>query len=105
MENGSSGGACLDICRYLQLSHQVFSTPQSLRRADLQISAESMKINENQWSQEGALQKEFEIELWLGSGDLELQNNAIVSKVMLKLSGGSGFGDPGTPERSHRTLA
>ena len=36
MENGSSGGAGLDICRYLQLSHQVFHTPQSLRRADLQ---------------------------------------------------------------------
>ena len=29
MENGSSGGACLDICRYLQLSHQVSHTPQS----------------------------------------------------------------------------
>ena len=36
MENGSSGGAGLDICRYLQLSHQAFNTPQSLRRADLQ---------------------------------------------------------------------
>ena len=47
--DGSSGGACLDICRYLQLSHQASNTPQSLRRADLQISAESMKINENQW--------------------------------------------------------
>ena len=29
MENGSSGGACLDICRYLQLSLQVSNTPQS----------------------------------------------------------------------------
>ena len=29
IRDAGSGGAGLDICRYLQLSHQVFNTPQS----------------------------------------------------------------------------
>ena len=39
MENGSSGGACLDICRYLQLSHQVFHTPQSPSGGRIQVAS------------------------------------------------------------------
>ena len=35
---------------------------------------------------------------WAGLGLAELQNHATVSKMMLKLSCGVGFGDPGSPE-------